>query len=148
MYALNVLSLLVLAATVVFLTWSIDDKGRQRDVAYVQSVEDMYGTDVEELIDEGQITLTGDSAEGGRDHCFGPEAYRVVADSVGEPDSLLCFGRDRYREIVEFMESEDGEVIGRDMEEDTLAVVFEESGPFGISCTVPESDATELHCAL
>ena len=45
------------------------------------------------------------------------------------------------------MESEGGEIIGRDMEEDTLAVVFKDDGPFGMSCTVPAPNDTELRCA-
>lgn len=149
MYALSIASLCALAASVVFVIWNGAEQNRQDDRAYVQAVEEMYGgVDVEKLIDEGQVRLTSQSAEDGLDHCFGPEEYRVVADSVESPDALLCFDRDRYREIVEFVESEGGKIIGRDMEEDTLAVVFKDHGPFGRSCTRPELNDTELHCAL
>jgi hypothetical protein len=148
MYALSVASICAFAATISFLAWEAHETRQQYNDAYVQAVEDTYGVEVDERIPLGQVRLTGESAEGGLDHCFGPEEYRVAADSVDEPDSLLCFDRDRYRDILRFVESEGGEVIGRHMGEDTLAVVFKDDGPFSVSCTVPEPDDTELHCAL
>lgn len=148
MKALSVASLCAFAATIAFLAWEAHETRQQRNDAYVQAVEDMYGVEVDERIPEGQVRLTQTSAEGGRDHCFGPEEYRVAADSVDEPDSLLCFDRDRYRDILRFVKSEGGVIIGRHMGEGTLSVVFKDDGPFGISCTVPEPDGTELQCAL
>ena len=148
-YALSIAALSALAAVAVLLIWNSAERNRQVDLAYVQAIEDMYsGVDVEERLDEGQVRLTSRSAEDGRDHCFGPEEYRVVADSVESPDALLCFDRDRYREIVEFVESGGGEIIGRAVEEDTLAVVFTGDGPFGVSCAVPTPNDTGLHCAV
>jgi hypothetical protein len=129
MHALGVASLCAFAASVAFLAWEAHETRQRYADYYVQAVEDTYGVEVDE-------------------HCFGPEEYRVAADSVDEPDSLLCFDRDRYRDILRFVESEGGEVIGRHMGEDALSVVFKDDGPFGISCTVPEPDDTELHCAL
>lgn len=148
MHALGVASLCAFAAAVAFLAWEAHETRQRYADYYVQAVEDTYGVEVDERIPLGKVRLTQASAENGRDHCFGPEEYRVAADSVDEPDSLLCFDRDRYRDILRFVESEGGEVIGRHMGEDALSVVFKDDGPFGISCTVPEPDDTELHCAL
>ncbi|MHA7280246.1 hypothetical protein ACX80H_10885 [Arthrobacter sp. MDT2-2] len=147
MYALCVATLCAFGATLAFLAWEAHETRQQNTDAYVQAVEDTYGVEVDKRIAEGQVRLTGETTEGGLDHCFGPEEYRVAAESVDEPDSLLCFDRDRYRDILRFVESEGGEIIGGHMGEDTLAVVFKDDGPFGISCTVPEPDDTELHCA-
>lgn len=147
MYALSVASLCTFGVTLAFLIWLAHDTRQQYVDTYVQAVEDTYGVEVDERIREGQVRLTQASAEDGRDHCFGPEEYRVTADSVDEPDSLLCSDRDRYRDILRFVKSEGGEIIGRHMGEDTLSVVFKDDDPFGISCTVPEPDDSELHCA-
>jgi hypothetical protein len=148
MYALGVASLCVFGATCAFVTWNAHETRQQYNDAYVQAVEDTYGVEVDRRIPLGQVRLTQASTEDGRDHCFGPEEYRVAAESVDEPDSLLCFDRDRYRDILRFVKSEGGEIIGRHMGEDTLAVVFKDDSPFGISCNVPEPNDTELHCAL
>jgi hypothetical protein len=149
MNALSIAILCALAAAVAFVIWNGTEKDRQFDTAYVQAIEDMYGgVEVEKLIGEGQVKLTHQSADAGRDHCFGPEEYRVVADSVGSPDALLCLDRDDYRQTVNFVESEGGEIIGRDMEDNTLSVVFKNDGPFGISCTLPQPNDVELHCTV
>jgi len=147
MYALSIAALCVLAAMIVFLIWNGAEQNRQDDNAYIHAIEDSYdGVVVEELIGEGQVRLTSQTAEDGLDHCFGPEEYRVVAHRVGSPDALLCFDRDRYREIEDFVEAEGGTIIGRDMEENTLAVLVKDGGPFGRSCAVPEPNDTELDC--
>ncbi|PPB49850.1 hypothetical protein C4K88_03930 [Arthrobacter pityocampae] len=148
MNGLSVTGLCAFAATLGFLFWDAHEYRQQYDDTYVQVVEDTYGVEVDERIPLGQVRLTQASAEDGRDHCFGPEEYRVAADSVDEPDTLLCFDRDRYRDILRFVKSDGGEIIGRHMGENTLSVVFKDDGPFGISCTVPEPDDTGLHCTL
>lgn len=146
MKGLSVSALCAFAATIAFLFWNAHEHRQQYADAYVQAVQDTYGAEVDKRMSEGQVRLTEASAHNGRDHCFGPEEYRVVADSVESPDSLLCFDRDRYRDILRFVKSEGGVIIGRHMEEDTLSIVFKDEGPFGVSCNVPELGDTELSC--